>query len=302
MTDPWSRDPCVDIAFPPGHLQAKKRLQDPKKFIKSLLEFDKDNIPAKTIEAIQPFIDSPDFTPQEIEKSSKACTAICKWVRSMYVYHGVSLRVEPLRESLKAAEDKYNATMEQLAEAQAKLKAVQDKIDELQRSFQEGNDKKMGLQEELYQCQVRLDRADKLIGGLGGEKVRWQNTVEQLGKDLVNVVGDIVVSAGSIAYLGPFTPVFRERMLKEWHAGMTDLELPHTPGATVVTILEDPVQTRDWVLAGLPSDAVSVENAIITFKARRWPLMIDPQGQANKWIRNMEADKLDIIKLTQVTH
>lgn len=39
---------------------------------------------------------------------------------------------------------------------------------------------------------------------------------------------------------------------------------------------------RQWNIDGLPTDGFSVDNGIIVFNARRWPLMIDPQGQANK--------------------
>lgn len=42
-----------------------------------------------------------------------------------------------------------------------------------------------------------------------------------------------------------------------------------------------------------------MDNAIIVKSANRWPLMIDPQGQANKWIKNMEkVNKLEVIKFS----
>lgn len=60
------------------------------------------------------------------------------------------------------------------------------------------------------------------------------------------------------------------------------------------------MKIRSWNIDGLPSDQFSVENAIIVFQARRWPLCIDPQAQANKWIKKMESTgaKLSIIKLS----
>ncbi|CAN0423093.1 unnamed protein product, partial [Laminaria digitata] len=35
---------------------------------------------------------------------------------------------------------------------------------------------------------------------------------------------------------------------------------------------------------------VSTDSAILVTKGTRWPLMIDPQGQANKWIKKMHED------------
>jgi dynein heavy chain, axonemal len=74
----------------------------------------------------------------------------------------------------------------------------------------------------------------------------------------------------------------------------------HSPVVGIRATLSDPVAIRNWNIYGLPTDSNSLENAIIISKSRRWPLMIDPQGQASKWIKSMEKQKnLDIIKLTE---
>ncbi len=64
-------------------------------------------------------------------------------------------------------------------------------------------------------------------------------------------------------------------------------------------MLGEPVRIRDWVIDGLPNDSFSIDNGIIVSKARRWPLFIDPQGQANKWIKNMERKhQMAVMKLS----
>jgi dynein heavy chain len=71
--------------------------------------------------------------------------------------------------------------------------------------------------------------------------------------------------------------------------------LPYSPKFSLSTVLGDPVTIRDWLLAGLPNDAFSIENAIMMTSSSRWPLMIDPQGQANKWIKAKEkANRLQV--------
>jgi dynein heavy chain len=49
-----------------------------------------------------------------------------------------------------------------------------------------------------------------------------------------------------------------------------------TQGITMKALLGNEVEIRGWAVSGLPGDTLSVENGIIMFNSRRWPLMIDP--------------------------
>jgi dynein heavy chain len=88
-------------------------------------------------------------------------------------------------------------------------------------------------------------------------------------------------------------------MTHKWIQHLTKYKVPHTESSEVVKTLGDPVKIRNWQLAGLPKDLLSVQNGIIVQYSQRWPLFIDPQGQANKWIKSLEKENgLDVIKLS----
>lgn len=63
--------------------------------------------------------------------------------------------------------------------------------------------------EKINDCEVKMERADKLIGGLGGERQRWTEEVKQLTFRLTLLPGDCALSAGMVAYSGPFTRPYR---------------------------------------------------------------------------------------------
>jgi dynein heavy chain len=78
-----------------------------------------------------------------------------------------------------------------------------------------------------------------------------------------------------------------------WRAKIKELGIEYQEGTTMIKLLEDKVTTKMWNAASLPNDSLSVENGIIMFKSRRWPLMIDPQTQANKFIKNLGKEEAE---------
>ena len=117
-------------------------------------------------------------------------------------------------------------------------------------------------------------------------------SLDNLHKDIANSVGDCVIAAAFLSYAGPFNSDYRGILVKEtWITMVEKLSIPLSKGFDFALFLAEPTDVREWNLKGLPSDAFSIENGVLVTRGRRWPLMVDPQAQANKWIKNLEAER-----------
>jgi dynein heavy chain len=282
---------------------SQKMIGDPG-FLNSLKTFDKDDIPPKIMKTIRStYIPNPEFKPEKVRNASSAAEGVCTWVIAMEAYDRVVKEVGPKKAALKLAEDELEVTMAGLNEKRALLKEVLDRLQVLNDNLEALTQKKAKLERDVKSCSEQLDRAQKLLGGLGGEKQRWTESLEIFSATLFNLTGDVLISAGVMAYLGPFTKTFREEGIKNWIDCLKKSKIPCSDAFSLAKTLGDPIKIRSWIIDGLPSDQFSVDNGIIVQNSRRWPLMIDPQGQANKWVKNMEKhNKLQIIKLSDADY
>uniref|UniRef100_A0A8C5V6J6 Dynein axonemal heavy chain 2 n=1 Tax=Microcebus murinus TaxID=30608 RepID=A0A8C5V6J6_MICMU len=282
----------------PTWAEAKRQLGE-QNFIKSLIHFDKDNISDKVLKKIGAYCAQPDFQPDIIGRVSLAAKSLCMWVRAMELYGRLYRVVEPKRIRMNAALAQLQEKQAALAEAQEKLREVAEKLEMLKKQYDEKLAQKEELRKKSEEMEMKLERAGMLVSGLSGERARWEETVKGLEEDLGYLVGDCLLAAAFLSYMGPFLTNYRDEIVNHiWIRKIWELQVPCSPRFTIDNFLTNPTKVRDWNIQGLPSDAFSTENGIIVTRGNRWALMIDPQAQALKWIKNMEGNQgLKIIDL-----
>eukprot|EP00924_Labyrinthula_sp_SR-Ha-C_P010247 snap_masked-scaffold_23-processed-gene-1.31-mRNA-1 protein AED:0.10 eAED:0.11 QI:0/-1/0/1/-1/1/1/0/4309 len=277
---------------------AQKFLLGDPKFLIRLMDFDKENIADKVVLVVSKYLKMNEFQPDVIKKSSNAAAGLCKWVHAIIQYDSVAKVVRPKREALEKANTELNEALSLLKQKQEDLQEVLDNVARLTQELNETIAKKDQLENQVKDCSLKLDRAQRLINGLGGEKARWTQFTEDLAIALENSVGDVLISSGIIAYLGCFTTDYRNSCIKDWRVLLEEFNIRVSGNFSLAEVLGDPVKIRHYVLNKLPNDEFSIDNSIILFSSNRFPLMIDPQGQANKWIKSLE-EELIVVKPNQ---
>ncbi|KAJ9459816.1 Dynein beta chain [Diplonema papillatum] len=269
---------------------SKKMMANITGWMKDLSAFDAQNIPQACIDALQVYVNDPAFVPASIRTKSQAAAGLCSWVVNMNKYHQIRCEVKP-------KEEKLAESQERLTRSKAELKKVQDRVAELNaklaglvKQFEEASEETRIIEMRAKKTQEKANLAERLVGGLADEKIRWAKTIEELSHMSVLLIGDVLLSAAFVSYIGPFSKPFRTSIMEaELRPNIVERKIPHTPDLDIVTsVLTSDAEVAGWQNEELKSDRLSIENGALVVNCTRWPLLIDPQMQGIKWIKTRE--------------
>lgn len=184
----------------------------------------------------------------------------------------------------------------------AQIQKLDDALAKLTFEFTTATNAKLKCQQEADATALTINLANRLVGGLASEKVRWGQQVEKFSGEAKTLPGDVLLVTAFLSYAGCFSKTYRTRMYETlWLPFISQLPvpIPFTADLDPLTLLTDNSTIAKWNNEGLPADRVSTENATILTQAQRWPLIIDPQEQGIKWIKQREGESLRIVRLGQ---
>ncbi|XP_076453714.1 LOW QUALITY PROTEIN: dynein beta chain, ciliary-like [Babylonia areolata] len=271
-------------------------------FLDNLVNYDKDNIHENCRKAVQPYLNDPEFDPEFIRAKSFAASGLCSWAINIMSYYEVFCDVEPKRNALAQANTDLNNAREKLRSIKAKVSDLEATLARCQSEFEQATAEKLRCQQEAETTAKTIELANRLVGGLASENVRWADSINEYRENEKTLPGDVLMITAFVSYVGSFTKRYRtdlfETYLTPFLKGLK-YPVPVSEGLDPLTMLVDDADIAGWNNEGLPSDRMSTENATILTSCERWPLMIDPQLQGIKWIKTRYGSDLKVVRLGQ---
>ena len=272
-------------------------------FLDELAHFAKELINDETVELLFPYTGLPlsaersltppsaaSLTYEAAQRASGNVAGLCVWCNSMVLYTVIAKVVEPKLTTLALAEAREATSKKKLERAQGTLDVAQAELDEMQASFDKAMGEKQAVQADAETTQRKMDVATRLIDGLADEYTRWKRSSDELAEQLRRLAGDVAISCAFLCYAGAFNAEFRETLFRDrFMKDCTARNIPHSPGLSITGFLTDASTAGDWAQQGLPPDDLSLQNGIMTTQSAKWPLLIDPQGQGQGWIKARDA-------------
>ncbi|NXS34473.1 DYH17 protein, partial [Pomatostomus ruficeps] len=281
---------------------AKVKIGKTDTFLASLKSYDGENIPEPCLKAFEPYRSDPGFNPEFIKSKSTAAAGLCSWCLNMVRFYEVHCTVKPKRQAVADADAELAEAQQRLSRIKSKIATLNANLATLTAQFEKATAEKIKCQQEADETNKVITLANRLVGGLASENVRWAESVEQLREQEKTLCGDVLLVSAFVSYIGYFTKKYRAELMEQhwlpFLQGLT-VPIPITPGLDLLSLLTDSADVAAWNNQGLPSDRTSTENAAILCSTQRWPLLVDAQLQGSKWIKNKYGEDLQIVRLGQ---
>ncbi len=254
--------------------------------------FDARKISPEIRESVQELLqkNKRSFDPKVAKKASIAAAPLASWVVANIRFSYVLEKIGPLEKEQTGLQhnlDKSEKKLEKLGKA---LAVLDQNVKDMRNRFELLTTEAAKLKIELEKEEETIVIAENLVGKLEGEHKRWSDQISQLDEELEQLPHRALLAAGFISYLSQAPEDERRLMLSNWLAfvGLTSFDLRQ--------FLSSESEQLVWKSEGLPSDDLSMENAVVILKAEQCPFLIDPSQRATEWLKvHLKESRLEVI-------
>eukprot|EP00934_Nitzschia_sp_Nitz4_P009291 Nitzschia sp. Nitz4//scaffold6_size259037//29898//42524//NITZ4_001045-RA/size259037-augustus-gene-0.315-mRNA-1//-1//CDS//3329556806//9281//frame0 len=288
---------CVSVMLGESKVEWSdvRKLLSKSDFIPSILNFDADKLSAKQIALVRSkYLDgNEDLSVESVTRSSRACGPLYQWAESQIRYSNVYNRIQPLRDEVEQLENAAKDVKEKLETVEAEVESLEASISQYKTDYALLIRDVEALKSEMETVTTKVERAQSLLLSLGHESERWQKSSDGFQSILRSLVGDALLMAGFLTYSGFFDFKNRSSMMNRWKHTLDVLGIEYREDLGFVESLSKASARLQWQADGLPGDQLSLENGVILDHAIRFPLVIDPSGNAISFLmKKYESDKI----------
>lgn len=229
---------------------------------------------------------------------SKAGYTFLRFVRAVSSYSDVYREVKPKKDRVSFLQRELKDKQDKFKFMQETISTMEQELVDMKEEYENFTTKKEQFKEMLKLIERRLTAANRLIVGLVSEQNRWNEELERLNKDNINIIGNCLLSSAFMSYLSAFPLQLRKILLYEdWLSDLKNRILVND-SFKVENQLTTDVEISVWSTEGLSQDEFAIQNGILATKGSKYPLCIDPHQQAVTWIKRKEFNNnLKIVSL-----
>ena len=260
--------------------------------MEDIQSFDARHLSSENRESVQALLrkNSRSFQPSVAKRASAAAEPLASWVTANIKYSYVLENIEPL-------ETEKNALISNLDYSEGRLEKLGKILNHLDRKVKEMKGEFELLTTDATKLKMQVEKeaeiiaaAEHLVGKLEGEHKRWAGQVGELVQELDQLPMKALLAAGFITYLSQAPDDQRRSMLRNWmdNISMESFDLRNFLSTESAQLL--------WKREGLPSDDLSMENAMVILQGEQCPFLIDPSQRATEWLRtHLKESRLEVI-------
>jgi len=108
-------------------------------FLDRIMDFNKDDIPQHVIDRLEPYVENPEFVPFTVRRVSRCMSALCTWVKGMYIYNQIAKTVLPKKQAFLSSKENYEHCAALMKITQVQFQSVQGELLEAQMKAAEAN-------------------------------------------------------------------------------------------------------------------------------------------------------------------